>query len=526
MAKAIGIDLGTTFSCLAFFDEDSPSVIPNLDGARTTPSVVSFTSEGEELIGNVALRQAVINPEKTIYAVKRLIGKKFNSPEVVDSRKRLPYKLISAENGDVLIDIGQKRISPQEISSHILSYLKKSAESYFGEPVTDAVITVPANFDDRQRQATKDAAKIAGLNVMRIINEPTAASLAYGLHSKDEIIIAVYDMGGGTFDITLLEMNDGVFHILATDGNSHLGGEDIDNRIVDWIIGSFKDENGFDLSTDKLALQRLKEACEQAKKELSFTRETEINLPFICSDDSGSKHIRKKIARDILEDLSKDMINMTIPYVEKVLNDAGLGPDDIDEVICIGGQTRMPLIRNTIARFFKQEPVSDINPDEVVAMGAAIQAGILTGEMHGSALLLDVTPLSLGIETEKKSFVKIIERNTTIPTSRVMPFTTTEDFQRSVKIHVLQGESERASENRSLAVFDLMGIESAPAGIPQIDIKFSIDADGIAQVTAEDVATGRRQKVQVNPSSGLTQDEIEEIIHRKKIKTPRDKTNE
>ncbi|MBN1272522.1 MAG: molecular chaperone DnaK [Candidatus Aminicenantes bacterium] len=516
MPRAIGIDLGTTFSCLAFLDGESPTVIPNLDGSRTTPSVVSFTSEGEELVGNLALRQAVINPEKTIHAVKRLIGKKFNSPEVVDSRKRLPYKLLSAENGDVLIDIGHQKISPQEISSLVLSYLKNSAEFYFGEPVSDAVITVPANFDDRQRQATKDAAKIAGLNVMRIINEPTAASLAYGLHSKDEITIAVYDLGGGTFDITLLEMNAGVFHILATDGNSHLGGEDIDNRIVDWILKKFHKDNGIDITKDKLALQRLKEASEKAKKELSFTKETEINLPFISSDDTGSRHIKMTLTRDVLEDLSKDLINSTIPYIDKVIQETGLGPDDIDDVILVGGQTRMPYIRDMLTKYFEQEPVSDINPDEVVAMGAAIQSGILSGEIHGTALLLDVTPLSLGIEAEKNKFVKIIERNTTIPTSKLMPFTTTENFQRSVKIHVLQGESQKASENRSLAVFDLLGIEGAPAGIPQINIKFSIDADGIAQVSAEDVATGRKQKVQVNPSSGLTKEEVEEIMQRAK----------
>ncbi len=518
MNKVIGIDLGTTYSCVAYMEGTDPKVIPNLDGMLTTPSVVSITSSGERLTGNLALRQAFTNPKNTITAIKRLMGKKFDSDEVQQSLARVPYNLAEASNGDLVVELGSEKISPPEISAMILEYLKHCAESYFGEEVREAVITVPAHFNDHQRQATKDAARIAGLEVLRIINEPTAASLAYGLNAKENATIAVYDMGGGTFDITLLEIHDGVFHVLATNGNTYLGGEDFDNRIVDWLIDEFKKENAIDLSQDKLALQRLKEAAEKAKRELSFTTETDISLPFIYSEKSGSKHIQKKLTRQKLEEITRDLIEKSFPFIDKALQDSKLEPEKIDDIILVGGQTRMPLIRGMIADFFRKEPKEDLNPDEIVAMGAAIQAEILKGKMRDIVLLLDVTPISLGIEAEKDQFVKIIEKNTTIPTKKSRAFTTVEHDQRRVRIHVLQGESENASENMSLARFDLVGIESAPAGVPQIDVTFEIDADGLVRVSAKDVASTREQRIEVKPSSGLTGDQIDKIIKREQTK--------
>jgi molecular chaperone DnaK len=517
MSQAIGIDLGTTYSCISYLEGSEPKVIPNLEGMQTTPSVVSFTSAGEKLIGNLALRQAITNPQNTIVAIKRLMGKKFSSEQVQEARKKIPYELAEAPNGDVMVQVDSKTISPQEISAMILGYLRKCAENYFGDEVMQAVITVPAHFDDHQRQATKDAAQIAGLEVLRVINEPTAASLAYGLDTKKDATIAVYDMGGGTFDITLMEINEGIFHVLGTNGNSYLGGEDFDNRIVSWLIEEFEKEYGSDLSDDKLALQRIKEAAEKAKRELSFTLETEINLPFIGSDKSGSKHLKQIVTRTKLEELTNDLVKETFPYIDQSLTDANLDADKIDEVILVGGQTRMPLIKELITDFFKKKPIEHINPDEIVAMGASIQTAIISGNLKDLVLLLDVTPLSLGIETENERFVKIIEKNTTIPTKQTMAFTTVEHDQRRVRVHVLQGESENIRENISLAVFDLVGISTAPAGVPQIDVTFEIDADGIAKVSAKDVATGREQGVEVRPTSGLTQEEVHSIIKRTRV---------
>jgi molecular chaperone DnaK len=518
MAKVVGIDLGTTYSCIAYMEGTDPKVIPNLDGLLTTPSVVSITSSGERLIGNLAQRQAFTNPKNTITAIKRLMGKKYDSEEAQETILRMPYKLTEAANGDLMVELGSEKISPPEISAMILEYLKKCAESFFGEEVREAVITVPAHFNDHQRQATKDSARIAGLEVLRIINEPTAASLAYGLNINENSTIAVYDMGGGTFDITLLEIHDGVFHVLATNGNTYLGGEDFDNRIVDWLTDEFKRKKEIDLSQDKLALQRVKEASEKAKQELSFTTETEINLPFIYSIDSGSKHIQNKLTRQKLEELTKDLVEKSFPFIDQALEDANLEPEKIDEVILIGGQTRMPLIRSMITDFFRKEPKEQINPDEIVAMGAAIQSGILKGEMKDLILLLDVTPLSLGIETEKDQFIKIIDKNTTIPTKKTRAFTTVEHDQRRVRVHVLQGEEEKASENMSLARFDLVGIESAPAGVPQIDVTFEIDADGIVRVSARDEATQREHGIEVKSSSGLTVEQIDKIIKREQTR--------
>ncbi len=514
MGRVIGIDLGTTYSCIAYLDGESPVVIPNLEGFPTTPSVVSFTTSGERLIGNLAMRQALTNPENTIFAVKRLIGRKFDSPEVAEAQKRLPYRLIEAANGDVMIALDPQVLTPQEISALILDYLRKCAESFLGDKVTDAVITVPAHFNDSQRQATKEAGRISGLNVLRVINEPTAASLAFGLNTKKNVTAAVYDMGGGTFDVTLLEINDGVFHVLATNGDSYLGGEDFDNRIVEWIVDEFRKEGGADIFQDKLALQRVKEACERAKRELSFTTETEINLPFISSKGTGTKHIRRTLSRRLLEDLTGDLVERTIPLIERALGDGRLGPEGVGEIILVGGQTRMPMIREKVAKFFNKRPAEHVNPDEIVAMGAAIQSGSLKGEINGLVLLLDVTPFSLGIETEGDTFQRIIERNTTIPAKKSQPFTTVEHNQRRVRIHVLQGENDVASMNKSLATFELVGIEPAPAGVPQIDVAFEIDADGIVKVSAKDVATGRQQRIQVRASSGLSSEDIDRIMEK------------
>ncbi len=514
MGRVIGVDLGTTYSCVAHLEGESPVVIPNLEGFPTTPSVVSFTTTGERLIGNLALRQALTNPENTIFAVKRLIGRKFASPEVIEARKRTPYRLIEAANGDVMIALDPQVLTPQEISAMILDYLRKCAESFLGDKVTDAVITVPAHFNDSQRQATKDAGRISGLNVLRVINEPTAASLAFGLNTKKNVTAAVFDMGGGTFDVTLLEINDGVFHVLATNGDSYLGGEDFDNRIVEWIVDEFRKEGGADVFQDKLALQRVKEACERAKRELSFTTETEINLPFISSKGVGPKHIRKILSRRLLEDLTGDLVDRTIPLIERALGDGRLGPEGIGEVILVGGQTRMPLIREKVSKFFNKRPAEHVNPDEIVAMGAAIQSGILKGEINDLVLLLDVTPFSLGIETEGDTFQRIIDRNTTIPVKKSQPFTTVEHNQRRVRIHVLQGENDIASANKSLATFELVGIEPAPAGVPQIDVMFEIDADGIVKVSARDVASGRQQRIQIRASSGLSSEDIDRIMEK------------
>lgn len=525
MAHIIGIDLGTTNSCIAYMEGNEPRVIPNLDGKLTTPSVVSFADSGEKLVGQLALGQASSNPANAITSIKRLMGKKYNSAEVRLTRKRIPYKLVKASNDDLLVEINNKKISPQEISALLLAYLKKCAESHFGEEVTEAVVTVPAHFDDHQRQATKDAANIAGLKVQRIINEPTAASLAYGLEAKKNATIAVYDMGGGTFDITILEINDGVFHVLATDGNTYLGGEDFDNRIVDWLIEEFKNkgEEEIDLSEDKLALLRIKEASERAKQELSFMPETEIHLPFISSGGSESKHMIKNLTREKLEELTVDLVENSFSFIKKALKDCKMKPENIDEVVLVGGQTRMPLIKSMIADFFGNDPVDHLNPEEVVAKGAAIQSGILKGGMTDMILLLDVTPLSLGIEIENDAFIKIIEKNTTIPTKRTRAFTTVENSQRRVRIHVLQGEENKASENMSLAVFDLVGIEPAPAGVPQIDVTFEIDADGLAKVSAKDMVTGREQKIEIRPSSGLSADQVNKIIKKEKIDTSESK---
>jgi molecular chaperone DnaK len=517
MSRVIGIDLGTTFSCIAHLEGEKPVVIRNLEGQATTPSVVSFTSSGERLVGNLALRQAITNPEKTVFAVKRLIGRKFDSSEVLAARSKMPYQLGAAPNGDVVVVVDGHEITPQEVSGMILGYLKQCAEAFFGEPVKEAVITVPAHFNDHQRQATKDAAKIAGLEVLRVINEPTAASLAYGLDVRANAIVAVFDMGGGTFDITILEIQDGVFHVLATNGDSYLGGEDFDNRIVEWLIDDFKKEHGVDLFQDKLALQRIKEAAERSKRDLSFTLESDINLPFICSSGVGSNHINTKLTRRRLEELTGDLVKNTIPLIEQALGDAHLEPKAIQEILLVGGQTRMPLIRTTIADFFRRQAREDINPDEIVAMGAAVQSAILKGQQTELVLLLDVTPFSLGIETEDDTFQRIIERNTTIPTRKTMPFTTVENDQVRVTVHVLQGEYLQASKNKSLARFDLVGIQPAPAGIPQIDVTFEIDADGLLRVSASDVVTRMNQEVQVRPSAGLSKGEIDAIIEKNRM---------
>lgn len=511
MGKAIGIDLGTTFSVVAVVIGGEPVVIPNQEGQRTTPSVVAFTEKGERLVGQVAKRQAITNPENTIFSVKRLIGRKYNSPEVQEAKKRLPYKIVEAPNGDAHVEVMGKRYAPPEISAMVLQKLKQAAEDYLGEPVTEAVITVPAYFDDSQRQATKDAGRIAGLNVLRIINEPTAAALAYGLEKKKEEKIAVYDLGGGTFDISILEIGEGVIEVRATNGDTYLGGDDFDLRIMDWLIEEFKKQEGIDLRKDRMALQRLKEAAERAKIELSSALETEINLPFITADASGPKHLLMKLTRAKFEQLVDDLIQRTLEPCKRALADAGLSPSQIDEVILVGGQTRTPKIQKVVQEFFGKEPHKGVNPDEVVAIGAAIQAAILKGEVK-EVLLLDVTPLSLGIETLGGVFTKIIERNTTIPTRKSQIFTTAADNQTAVTIKVYQGEREMAADNKLLGVFELVGIPPAPRGVPQIEVTFDIDANGILHVSAKDLATGKEQSIRITASSGLTEEEIKRMI--------------
>lgn len=514
MAKAtpiVGIDLGTTNSCVAIFEGGEPKVIPNREGTRTTPSVVAFQESGEILVGLPAKRQAIINAENTIFGIKRLMGRKFNDPVVQEWRKRVPYKIVEAPNGDAHVEVRGKRMSPPEISAMILRKIKQDLEEYLGTEVKDVVITVPAYFDDTQRQATKDAGRIAGLNVIRIINEPTAACLAYGLEKKKEGIIAVFDLGGGTFDISILEIGDGVFEVKATAGDTFLGGEDFDMRIVDYIAEEFKKEHGIDLRQDKMALQRLKEAAEKAKIELSSTLETEINLPFITADATGPKHLVMRLTRAKLESLVEDLIERLEEPCRIAMKDAGITPKDIDEVILVGGMTRMPRVQQKVKEIFGKEPVKGVNPDEVVAMGAAIQAAVLKGEVR-DVLLLDVVPLSLGIETLGGVFTVIIPRGTTIPTRRSQIFTTAADNQTAVTIHVLQGERPLAKDNKSIARFDLVGIPPAPRGVPQIEVTFDIDADGILHVTAKDLGTGKEQSIVVRPTSGLTEEEIKRII--------------
>jgi molecular chaperone DnaK len=511
MSKIIGIDLGTTNSCVSIMEGSQPKVLENAEGARTTPSVVAFTEDGEKLVGQPAKRQAVTNPENTIFAVKRLIGRNFEDPTVKKDISAAPFKIVNSEKGDAWIEARGVKYSPSQISAFILQKMKETAEKYLGQEVTQAVITVPAYFNDAQRQATKDAGKIAGLEVLRIINEPTAASLAYGLDKKQNKIIAVYDLGGGTFDVSILELGDGVFEVKSTNGDTFLGGEDFDNTIVDYLIGEFKKDTGIDLKTDKLALQRLKEAAEKAKIELSSAEQTDVNLPFITADKTGPKHINLKMTRAKLEALVEDLILKTLPPCKTALKDAGLTANEIDEVVMVGGMTRMPKVLAEVKSFFGKEPNKSVNPDEVVAMGAAIQAGVLQGDVK-DVLLLDVTPLSLGIETLGGVSTKLIEKNTTIPTKKSQVFSTADDNQPAVSIRVLQGEREMASDNKMLGNFELVGIAPAARGVPQIEVTFDIDANGIVSVSAKDKGTGKEQKIQIQASGGLSDEEIEKMV--------------
>jgi molecular chaperone DnaK len=511
MGKAVGIDLGTTNSVVAVVQGGEPVVIPNQEGSRTTPSVVAITEKGERLVGQIAKRQSITNPENTIFSIKRLMGRKFNTPQVEHARKRLPYRIVQAPNGDAHVEIRGKQYSPPEISAMILQKLKQAAEDYLGETVTEAVITVPAYFDDSQRQATKDAGRIAGLNVLRIINEPTAAALAYGMDKKKEEKIGVYDLGGGTFDISILEIGEGVIEVKSTNGNTYLGGDDFDLRIMDWMVEEFKKDQGIDLKSDRMALQRLKEAAEKAKVELSTATETEINLPFVTADATGPKHLLMKLTKSKFEQLVDDLIEGTTGPCKNALADANLSPANIDEVLLVGGQTRTPKVQQTVQKYFGKEPNRSVNPDEVVAVGAAIQAAVLKGDVK-EVLLLDVTPLSLGIETLGGIFTKIIERNTTIPTKKSQIFSTATDNQPAVSIKVCQGEREMAADNKLLGNFELIGIPPAPRGIPQVEVTFDIDANGILHVSAKDLGTGKEQSIRITASSGLNEEEIKKMM--------------
>ncbi|NGO51251.1 molecular chaperone DnaK [Allomesorhizobium camelthorni] len=522
MAKVIGIDLGTTNSCVAVMDGKDAKVIENAEGARTTPSIVAFTDSDERLIGQPAKRQAVTNPENTIFAVKRLIGRRYDDPVTEKDKKLVPYKIVKGDNGDAWVEAGAKKQSPSQISAMILQKMKETAEAYLGEKVTQAVITVPAYFNDAQRQATKDAGKIAGLEVLRIINEPTAAALAYGLDKKEGKTIAVYDLGGGTFDISVLEIGDGVFEVKSTNGDTFLGGEDFDMRLVEYLAAEFKKEQGIDLKNDKLALQRLKEAAEKAKIELSSASQTEINLPFITADQSGPKHLTMKLTRAKFESLVDDLIQRTVEPCKAALKDAGLKAGEIDEVVLVGGMTRMPKVQEVVKQFFGKEPHKGVNPDEVVALGAAIQAGVLQGDVK-DVLLLDVTPLSLGIETLGGVFTRLIERNTTIPTKKSQVFSTAEDSQSAVTIRVFQGEREMAADNKALGQFDLVGIPPAPRGVPQIEVTFDIDANGIVNVSAKDKGTGKEHQIRIQASGGLSDADIEKMVKDAEVNAESDK---
>src|SRR5262244_1050927 len=511
MGKIIGIDLGTTNCCVAVLEGGAVQIVPNKEGGRTTPSVVGFTDKGERLVGQIAKRQAVTNAANTVYAVKRLIGRKFNSPEAQRMRETAPFEIVDSQNGDARVQVQGRVFSPPELSGIVLQRLKTAAEDFLGESVADAIITVPAYFDDTQRQATKDAGKVAGLQVERIINEPTAAALAYGLGKSEAEKIAVYDLGGGTFDISILEMNEGVFEVLSTSGNTFLGGEDFDESIMNWMADQFMQDTGIDLRKDRLALQRLKEAAERAKCELSSATESSFNLPFIAADATGPKHLNKTLTRDEFETLVTALVDQTIEPCERALRDADLTASDIDKVILVGGQTRSPIVERTVEKIFGKKPSAEINPDEVVAMGAAIQGGVLSGEVK-DIVLLDVLPLSLGLETRGGLFTKIIERNSTIPLRNSLTFTTVVDNQSSVEIQVLQGERDLAAGNRSLGKFELVGIPPNPRGVPQIEVSFEVDANGIVSVSAQDKTTGREQQMRITPTSGLTPDEIERLI--------------
>ena len=522
MAKVIGIDLGTTNSCVAVMDGKDAKVIENAEGARTTPSIVAFSGDGERLVGQPAKRQAVTNPENTVFAVKRLIGRRYDDPVTAKDKKLVPYEIVNGDNGDAWVEAGGKKQSPSQISAMILQKMKETAEAYLGEKVEKAVITVPAYFNDAQRQATKDAGKIAGLEVLRIINEPTAAALAYGLDKTEGKTIAVYDLGGGTFDISVLEIGDGVFEVKSTNGDTFLGGEDFDMRLVEYLAAEFKKEQGIDLKNDKLALQRLKEAAEKAKIELSSTTQTEINLPFITADATGPKHLTLKLSRAKFEQLVDDLVQRTIEPCKAALKDAGLKAGEIDEVVLVGGMTRMPKIQEIVKQFFGKEPHKGVNPDEVVALGAAIQAGVLQGDVK-DVLLLDVTPLSLGIETLGGVFTRLIERNTTIPTKKSQVFSTAEDSQSAVTIRVFQGEREMAADNKMLGQFDLVGIPPAPRGVPQIEVTFDIDANGIVNVSAKDKGTGKEHQIRIQASGGLSDADIEKMVKDAEVNAEADK---